>query len=84
MAISVVEFRNEFVLKITELEPLCEHPGHTPVVSEGQRPIVVIHHDESTCIFYSNADQSNFWIDGEITVFKTEIVGSSHYGIKFH
>ena len=54
--------------KITELEPLCECPGHTSLVSEGQRPIIVIHHDEST--FYSNADQSNFWSDGEMTVLK--------------
>ena len=41
---NVVEFRNYFVSKIKEPEPLC----HTPVVCEGQRPIIVVYHDEST------------------------------------
>ena len=71
----VVKFRNDFVSKIKGLEPLCERPGYTPVVSEGQRPIIVIHHDEST--FYSNADQSNFWSDGEMTVLKQKSLGQA-------
>ena len=71
----VVEFRNDFVSKIKELEPLCKRPGYTPVVSEGQRPIIVVHHDEST--FYSNADQSNFWSDGEMTVLKQKSLGQA-------
>ena len=71
----VVEYRNNFVSKIKELEPLCKRPGDTPLVSEGQRPIIVVHHDEST--FYSNADQSNFWSDGEMTVLKQKSLGQA-------
>ena len=68
---NVVEFRNYFVSKIKELEPLY----HRPVVCEGQRPIVVVHHDEST--FYSNVNQSNFWSDGEMTVLKQKSLGQA-------
>ena len=67
----VVEYRSEFVSKIMELEPFCARPGHTPILREGQRPIIVVHHDEST--FYSNADQSNYWSDGTMTVLKQNL-----------
>ena len=71
----VAEYRSEFVSKSLELEQLCARPGHTPVLAEGQRPIIIIHHDEST--FYSNADQSNYWSDGEMTVLKQKSLGQA-------
>ena len=71
----VVEYRSEFVSKVLELEQLCARPGHTPVLAEGQRPIIIIHHDEST--FYSNADQSNYWSDDEMTVLKQKSLGQA-------
>ena len=71
----VVEYRSEFVSKVLELEQLCARTGHTPVVRDGQRSIIVIHHDEST--FYSNADQSNYWSDGEMTVLKQISLGQA-------
>ena len=70
----VVAYRNEFVSKVVDLELFCARPGHTPVSREGQKPIIV-HHDEST--FYSNADQSNYWSDGRMTVLKQKSLGQA-------
>lgn len=71
----VVAYRSEFVSKVMELEPFCSRSGYTPVSREGQKPIIVVHHDEST--FYSNADQSNYWSDGRMTILKQKSLGQA-------
>jgi len=71
----VVELRKEFVAQINELEHRCIYNGHLPVLRDGERPLIVIHHDEST--FYANADQSQYWSDGSTTVLKQKPLGQS-------
>ena len=37
------------------------YEGHESELLEGEKPLIQIHHDEST--FYTNADQSHYWAD---------------------
>ena len=55
----VVAYRKEYVDKMAELDRRCLYPGHTPELLLGEKPLIQIHHDEST--FYANADQSSHW-----------------------
>ena len=71
----VVEHRKEFVAEMNELERRCIYNGHLPVLQDGERPLIMIHHDEST--FYANADQSQYWSDGSSTVLKQKSLGQS-------
>jgi len=71
----VVEHRKEFVAQMNELERRCIYDGHLPVLWDGERPLIMIHHDEST--FYANADQSQYWSEGSTTVLKQKSLGQS-------
>ena len=71
----IVEYKREFISKIMELEPFCARPGHTPILREGQRPIIAVHHDKST--FYSIQLLERCYND----CFETEIFGSSNNGV---
>lgn len=47
----VTEYRREFVDRMFELDRKCMYPGHTPQLEPGEKPLIQIHHDEST--FYN-------------------------------
>ncbi len=58
----VTGYRREFIDCMFELDQRCMYPGYTPQLEPGEKPLIQIHHDEST--FYANADQSKYWGDG--------------------
>ncbi len=64
----VIEYRKEFIDRMFDLDRKCIYPGHTPQLQPGEKPIIQIHHDEST--FYANADQSKYWGDGTMNILK--------------
>lgn len=49
--------------------------GNHPELDQNGKPIIVVHHDEST--FYANADQSRYWGDEYSTVLKQKSLGQS-------
>ena len=71
----VVEYRNEFLTKLAELDKTITCDGPAPTLPEGDRPIIRVVHDEST--YYSNCDQSFFWGDDQTNVLKQKSLGSS-------
>ena len=71
----VVNYRTEFLDKVEELDRKCIYEGHTPRLFEGEKPLIHIHHDEST--FFSNADQKCYWADGSTAVLKQKSLGQS-------
>ena len=71
----VVAYRKEYVNKMDELDRRCLYPGHTPELLPGEKPLIQIHHDEST--FYANADQSSHWGDGALSILKQKSLGQS-------
>ena len=71
----VVAYREEYVDKMLQLDRRCLYPGHTPELLPGEKPLIQIHHDEST--FYANADQSSYWGDGTLSVLKQKSLGQS-------
>ena len=46
-----------------------------PELLEGEKPLIQIHHDEST--FYANADQSHYWADDHVAVLKQKSLGQT-------
>ena len=50
----VVAYHKTFVNKLSELDRRCLYDGHDPDLLPGEKPLIVVHHDEST--FYANAD----------------------------
>ena len=64
----VIEYREQSVEKLQDLDRQCIYPGHTPQLNSGKKPLIQIHHDEST--FYASADQSRYWDDGTLSVLK--------------
>ena len=49
--------------------------AYTPQLNPGEKPLIQIHHDEST--FYANADQSRYWDDGTLSVLKQKSLGQA-------
>ena len=49
--------------------------NHAIVLNKDERPLIAVHHDEST--FYINADQTNYWSDGTVTVLKQKSLGQA-------
>ena len=60
---------------LNEVDDRCIYEGHDPRLEIGQKPLIMIHHDEST--FYANADQSFYWSDGTTVVLKQKSLGQS-------
>lgn len=71
----VIEYRQHFLGKLDDLDRRCIYPGHTPQLNPGEKPLIQIHHDEST--FYANADQSRYWDDGTLSVLKQKSLGQA-------
>ena len=71
----VIEYREQFVRQLDELDRRCIYEGHEPELLEGEKPLVQIHHDEST--FYENADQSHYWADDHVAVLKQKYLGQA-------
>ena len=71
----VVEYRRTFVEALKKVDDRCIYEGHDPRLQIGQKPLIMIHHDEST--FYANADQSFYWSDGTTVVLKQKSLGQS-------
>ena len=53
----------------------CKYDGNYPEQDQNEKPIIVVHHDEST--FYANADQSRYCGDDYNTVLKQKSLGQS-------
>ena len=51
------------------------YPGHIPDLYSGEKPLIQMHHDEST--FYANADQTKYWNDGTINILKQKSLGQA-------
>ena len=66
----VVEYRKEFVLYMAGISGRCICDGNHPELDQNEKPILVVHHDEST--FYANADQSRYWGD-DYNSLETEV-----------
>ena len=62
----VVEYRRSFVEKLEELDRRCKYEDHTPMLQPGEKPLIIVHHDEST--YFANADQSHYWADDSTTI----------------
>ena len=71
----VVEYRAQFVQQLNELDRRCIYDGHEPQLMEGEKPLVQIHHDEST--FYANADQGHYWADDHVAILKQKSLGQA-------
>ena len=71
----VVKYRSEFLDKLEELDRRCIYDGHSPSLFPGEKPLIQIHHDEST--FFANADQKCYWADGSTAVLKQKRLGQS-------
>ena len=71
----VVSYREEFLQKLEELDRRCQYNGHEPQLSDQEKRLIPVHHDEST--FYSNADQTFHWGDDEVSVLKQKSLGSA-------
>ena len=48
----VVEYRTKFVETLGNLDRRFDFDEHKPNLMEGEKPLILIHHDEST--FYAN------------------------------
>ena len=71
----VVEYGEQFVQQLHELDQRCIYDGHEPQLLEGEKPLIQIHHDEST--FYANADQGHYWADDHVTILKQKSLGQA-------
>ena len=70
----VVEYREQFVQQLHELDRRSKYDGHEPQLLEGEKPLIQIHHDEST---YANADQGHYWADDHVTILKQKSLGQA-------
>ena len=75
----VVEYRQKFTEMLHDLNRRCDYDGHEPNLADGEKPLIVIHNDEST--FYANADQTYYWSDGSNAVLKQKKSWSGNYGM---
>ena len=73
--VDVVKYRGDFKDKLEELDRKCIYEGHTPQLFASEKPLIHIHHDEST--FFLNADQKCYWADGSTHVLKQKSLGQS-------
>ena len=71
----IVKYRGAFLDKLEDLDRKCIYEGHTPQLFAGEKPLIHIHHDEST--FFANADQKCYWADGSTNVLKQKSLGQS-------
>ena len=72
----VVVYRSDFLEKLAKLDETTITPAQqSPCVADGEQLYIRVVHDEST--FYSNADQTRFWNDGEAQVLRQKSLGSS-------
>lgn len=71
----LVQHRKKLVMQLHDLDRRCIYPGHEPQLRDGEKPLIQIHHDEST--FYANADQHHYWSDGNDTVLKQKSLGQA-------
>ena len=72
----VVAYRTDFLEKLSKLDEITITPAHpNAFVADGEQRHMRVVHDEST--FYSNADQTRFWNDGEAQVIRQKSLGSS-------
>ena len=71
----VVAYRKTFVEKLSNLDRRCIYSGHEPILYPNEKPLIIVHHDEST--FYANADQSCYWADDSVTILKQKSLGQS-------
>ena len=71
----VVEYRQKFTDRLHDLNRRCDYDGHVPNLAEGEKPLIIIHHDEST--LYANADQSYYWSDGSNAILKQKSLGQA-------
>ena len=58
-----------------ELDRRCLYDGHEPHLFPDERPLIQVHHDEST--FYANADQTFHWADDEVRILKQKSLGQA-------
>ena len=70
-----VTYREEFLQKLEELDRRCVYDGHEPQLFADERPLIQVHHDEST--FYANADQTFHWADDEVRILKQKSLGQA-------
>ena len=70
-----VQYRHKFFQKLDDLDRRCEYGNHPPQLLENEKPIVIVHHDES--MFYANADQSSYWGDDTIQALKQKSLGQA-------
>ena len=72
----VVEEREKFLDALEDFDKLTVEPGKPlPYLDPGQKHLLRVVHDEST--FYANADQSQFWSDGEQQLLRQKSLGQS-------
>ena len=71
----VVTYREEFPQKLEELDRRCVYDSHEPQLFADERPLIQVHHDEST--FYTNADQTFHWADDEVRILKQKYLGQA-------
>ena len=71
----VVAYRERFVETLDSLNRRCEFADHEPILKENEKPLIIVHHDESTV--YANADQAFYWSDGSSSILKQKSLGQS-------
>ena len=73
----VVEYNiiQKFTEMLHDFNRRCDYDGHEPNLAEGEKPLIVIHHDENT--FYANADQTHYWSNGYNAVLKQKSLGQA-------
>ena len=71
----IIEYRKAFIDRLLEVDRRCMYPGHTPELHSGEKPLIQLHHDEST--FYANADQAKYWSDDTINILKQKSLGQA-------
>ena len=60
---------------MADLNQRCKYDGNYPELERNGKPIIIVHHDEST--FYANADQSRYWGDYYNKILKQKSLGQS-------
>ena len=58
-----------------EVDRKCIYLNHVPELHENERPLIIVHHDEST--FYANADQTYHWADEKVNVMQQKSLGQA-------
>ena len=72
----VIAYRKDLLDKLSAFDETTITPSHpSPSTADGEKKHIRIVHDEST--FFSNADQTRFWNDGESQVLRQKSLGSS-------